>query len=154
MISSIQRDLSSVRARNLFAAAFVVLLASCSPTESARLVGTWNIENAQSVSKKVGSEASDAASELESATPEQMTVEFSRGGRLATKTQMGSIDSAKSGSWKFLSYDEDAGKMQIECSLLGQTTQHEVEFVDTKTIKWIPPNMAGTTRRLKFVRGN
>lgn len=81
-----------------------------------------------------------------------MTVRFFRSGVLETQTKMGSIDSKKNGTWEFVSLDEPGGIMKLKCVLAGQATEHEIEFIDSSKIKWIPPNMAGTTRQLTFER--
>ena len=125
---------------------FLIMLAGCSSGDAGKIMGTWEISNADSISERVGPEG-DLQSESE------MIVQFVRGGQLITRTKIGSIDSEKTGTWTFQSYDPSTSQMKIECSLQGQTTQHEIEFVNEDSIKWIPPNMAGTTKRLVFVRG-
>ena len=119
------------------------------PREAGIIVGSWEIENAQSISKSV---SGDSESDNEKPAPAKMSIEFSSGGKLTTRTQMGSIDSEKVGRWDFQSYDAEMGVMKVKCNLDGQATEHEIEFVDADTIRWVPPNMAGTTRQIRFVR--
>lgn len=119
------------------------------PREAGKIVGSWQIINAQSVNKAVaGESAADEAEPNEA----KMSIEFSSNGKLTTQTQMGSIDSQKVGRWNFQSFNTATKTMNIECILGGQTTEHKIEFVDSDTIQWIPPNMAGTNKRLQFVR--
>ncbi len=81
-----------------------------------------------------------------------MSVQFEKSGVLRTETKIASIASTKQGTWKLIGYDSVTAIMQVECTLATQTTVHEIEFEDADTIRWIPPNLAGTTQNLKFVR--
>lgn len=83
-----------------------------------------------------------------------MRIEFRRNGRLQTLTRMGKITpNPKQGTWKLISGDiASDGKITIECNLLGQTTEHEIRFIDEDTIEMVPPNMAGTHQKLRFLR--
>ena len=126
----------------------VVLLAGCSPTETDKIAGKWVIQDVGAISKKVGGEDEPSAGEA------KMSVRFERSGRLTTTTAIGEIDSTKNGSWKVLIYDPEQSAITVECMLQGQTTEHEIEFKDDQTIMWVPPNMAGTTKKLRFVRSS
>ncbi len=119
----------------------ICLLAGCSDSIHSPLVGTWQIATAEFVSQDV---AADDTSES------NMTVEFLATGKLITKTQMGKIDSLKEGTWKVRRADDS--EIELQCTLQMQTTQHVVRWVDKDTIRWVPPNMAGTTSKLTFQR--
>lgn len=125
------------------------LLAGCSRVteEESKLIGQWQIANAESVSGRVGSEDDIAASA-------RMSVEFQSGGQFITQTKMGSIDSIKEGTWKVISYDSANAVLTIECDLQMQQTQCEIKFVKPDEIDWIPPNMAGTTQEIRFRKSN
>ena len=123
------------------------LLAGCSgPTpEERQLIGLWKIADVESVADRVSGDDEIGAEA-------KMSVEFQTGGRLITRTKMGSIDSTKNGTWHFVRFDPASKKMMIECNLQTQVTKCEVEFAGPDQIKWIPPNMAGTSKRISFER--
>ena len=123
------------------------LLAGCSNVtpEEKQLVGLWEIADAESVADRV---SFDDQSDSDS----KMTVEFQSSNRIITKTKMGSIDSTKNGTWKVVSFDASTKKMVIECNLQGQVDQCEIEFTSPGKIKWVPPNMAGTSKLIAFER--
>ena len=76
-----------------------------------RLVGKWQIAKPDSIGRKVsGQSEKDPSSQ-------SMTIEFSGTGKLTTTTQMGKINSVKSGSWKVLSSGSDSSKIEIQCRL-------------------------------------
>lgn len=122
-------------------------LAGCSDADRLRLVGQWEIDQIEEISDRV---SSDDATSVEAAT--KMSVHFFRSGKLKTETMIGTINSTKNGTWEFQDYQQDQGIMRIECDLAGQNTQHEIEFQDTDTIFWIPPNLAGTRQKIRFLR--
>ncbi len=123
--------------------ALLVAVGGCGDPNRKLLVGLWQIKNQDKVERRITDDFQDDS---------RLTIEFRGGGKLLTVTRMGNIDTEKAGTWKMLSFDDENSKMQIECKLFDQTTEHEVEFLDEKTIKMIPPNMAGTTMKLKFER--
>ncbi len=124
------------------------LLSGCQQAVNSRLVGTWKMDNAETLAKKVDSEADSTDQD---AQPPQMTLHFKSNGALETVTQLGKIDSLKTGSWKLR--EKDAGdKTKIECSIDGLTSQHEIRWVDRSTIRLAPPNMSGQKMIMKFVR--
>jgi len=125
------------------------LLSGCQHAVNSRLVGTWEMDKAETLAKKVTSE-SDATAQA--AEPPRMALHFKSSGVLETVTQIGKIDSLKTGSWKLLRQDSD-DKTTIECSIGGLTSQHEIRWVDDSTIRLAPPNMSGQKMILKFVRG-
>ena len=123
-------------------------LAGCGDRIDQRLVGKWQITKPDSINRKV-------SGEQETQQPEQpnMTIEFSSSGKLVTTTQMGKIDSVKTGSWKVLESAKDSNRIKIQCQLGMQTTEHEVE-IEGDAIRWIPPNLAGTKQKILFDRAN
>ena len=139
---------SDLRGRMLCASALlaVFLLAGCHSPDRAKIVGQWKIAEASKLSQKIGG-AEDSDSD-----DSKMTIHFDRSGKLRTDTSMGNIKSTKQGTWRFLGYDEPKGQMQIECTLGMQTTEHDIEFQNDDTIVWIPPNLAGTSQKVRFIR--
>lgn len=123
-----------------------VLLAGCTNRTDKRLVGTWQIADAESISQRVGAD--------EHSDPPNMTIDFASSGLLTTSTKMGSIDSSKQGTWKITDSEESKNLLTIQCVLQTQTTEHEIQFLSDDLIEWIPPNMAGTTRKIRFERNN
>lgn len=115
-----------------------------------RIVGDWELAVADRLVDQVNAGSADqAASEDE---PPKMVIHFYRSGSLKTQTNMGTVQSVKQGSWKFLSYDGQSGNAKIECRLMDETTEFDVVVVDENTIRLVPPNMAGLTRKMKFIR--
>lgn len=121
----------------------LISLAGCSRVteEQSKLIGNWQIADAETVSERVSSEDASTA---------KMTIEFQSGGKFVTNTKMGSIDSTKQGTWEVVSFDAANNVMTIQCELLSQKTQCEIHFLKPNEIEWIPPNMAGTTQKIKF----
>lgn len=135
--------------RNLLALlAIATLLSGCQQAVNSRLVGTWEIDKAETLAQKVTSEA-DATDQ--GGEPPRMSLHFKSSGVLETVTHLGKIDSVKTGSWKLLQEDS-SDKTAIECSIGGLISQHEVRWVDDSTIRLAPPNMSGQKMILKFVR--
>ena len=81
-----------------------------------------------------------------------MSLQFRSNGGLATVTNMGNINSEKTGSWEFLSFDEENQTMKIKCTLNLQETEHEIQFLSDSKIQLAPPNMAGLNQKLEFQR--
>ena len=106
------------------------------------------MDKAETLAKKVTSEADATDQDGE---PPRMSLHFQNTGVLETVTQLGKINSVKSGSWKLL-HEDSSEKTTIECSIGGLTSEHEVRWVDDSTIRLAPPNMSGQKMILKFVR--
>ncbi len=132
-----------------------ILIAGCSDPQAKRLHGEWGIASANHLSKRLGQSAeenSETESPEERETP-RMRLYFQSSGKLRTITEIGKVAPIpKEGRWRLLSFDESSQRMQIECTLGQQTTEHEVRFVDPDTIELVPPNMAGTEVKVKFER--
>jgi len=77
---------------------------------------------------------------------------FLKNGNLETATSLPSIQTQKAGRWRMLSYDESNRIAMIECDLMQQRTEHKVEFLDSNTIRLIPPNLAGLKISMEFKR--
>ena len=135
------------RAAMLLQVLMLVMLAGCTNSDRARIVGKWQIDQIENVSEKVSFDDGNTAS-----MSQKMTIEFVESGRLRTETRIGSIDSIKEGTWTFLDYENESGLMRVECTLGMQKTEHEIRFEDAETIEWIPPNLAGTSQKVRFVR--
>ncbi len=146
----------------MLACAFAV---GCGDASRSKLVGNWNIEQAERVLDRVN-QSPDSSSQQGSAQREnspqndstitpKMQIQFLGNGSLTTITQMGSIEpTPKQGSWQMVSFDETSNTMTVNCGLGLQTSEHEIEFVDENTIKLVPPNMAGLSMKIRFTRQN
>ena len=131
------------------------LLAGCSDPQRSRLVGSWQLQKPEQISKRfANSDAPSADNSSESSFDNRMLIEFRRNGTLRTVTRIGNIDREKTGTWELLQFDEPDNRAMIRCEINSQTTEHEVEWLDSGALKMVPPNMAGTTTRLTFVRAN
>jgi hypothetical protein len=133
------------------------MLAGCGNANRGKIVGTWEIDRADSVLSRIDRSSVDAgendsAQDSHDGAAPKMVLTFSRSGKLATATNMGAVVQEKQGTWKMTSFDEQSSLMQVDCVLQGQNSTHEIEFLDQETIKLIPPNMAGTKLKLKFKR--
>lgn len=126
--------------------AICLTLAGCGNKIDQRLVGKWQISKPDSINKKVAGDQTD-----EPSGQPNMTIEFSSSGKLTTTTQMGKIDSVKTGNWQVLNSQEDSKRIEIRCQLGMQTTEHDVDF-EGDSIRWIPPNLAGTKQKIRFDR--
>jgi hypothetical protein len=81
-----------------------------------------------------------------------MTVEVHRSGNLRTTTKLGYIQATKEGTWQFQSYDPLQKSLRVKCTSPNQTTEHDVDFEDSQTNRWISPNLAGTSKKIRFHR--
>lgn len=116
----------------------------------AKLIGTWKIEHAERLTKRVNQDELDdlPAEDI----GERMVLAFYASGSLKTKTRIGQVNREKNGSWKLINFDEEDSVMKINCDLMGQQTEHEVRFIEDDLIRFVPPNMAGTKSKLTFRR--
>lgn len=143
------------------AALAVVLLISGCGTDQDRFVGTWTstilpdrlLANEASPLDIARSERpSDVGGEPKPAIGGDYSIQlrFYRTGQLDTVTKLPMIQTHKTGQWRLLSFDEASRKATIECELMQQRTQHQVEFIDSRTIRLVPPNLAGLKLTLEF----
>ena len=137
----------------------LLALAGCdSDPDRSRIVGDWKIAGADRLMGKVNTaplnsaDPEDPNADPTEAGPPRMLIQFYYSGALATETNMGSVTTQKKGSWKFLSYDVGSRTAKIQCKLVDDTTDFDVIVVDENTLRLVPPNMAGLTKKLKFVR--
>ncbi|MFT7629192.1 MAG: hypothetical protein ACI87E_000189 [Mariniblastus sp.] len=135
------------------------IFTGCGESNRAKIVGTWKIDQADTLTRRMDrSSGSDDALESQAESEEddsaKMLIQFLGSGELRTATNIGNMNVAKEGQWIFNSFDESANCMQVSCTLKGETTNHEIEFLDESSIKLIPPNMAGTKMKLKFKKQN
>jgi hypothetical protein len=138
----------------LAAIAFVLGIGGCD-TSRGRFIGTWS--SAMLPDRLLADEASplDLAGNkpvAEQAPDYSIRLQFYRNGRLDTVTDLPNIQTQKSGQWRLLTFDEASQRATIECELMQQRTQHQVEFVDSNTMRLVPPNMAGLKLTLTFKR--
>lgn len=132
-----------------------LLVTGCGDPQRAKLVGTWEIAQADSLMRRLDESDTDmGADDPEAmATSPKMQLQFFRNGRLKTSTAMGTVTpNPKQGSWEMVSFDEASGRMKVKCQIGMQETEHEIEFIDTDSIKLVPPNMAGLSMKLRFQR--
>ena len=129
----------------LLAIVALLLCLGCGNPDRRKLVGTWQLKHSDEIEERIA--------ELNDELPaSRMSLQFKSNGRLSTVTKMGTIDSNKNGSWEFLSFDESTQTMKIKCTLVGQDTEHEVQFLSESKIKLAPPNLAGLNKKLEFQR--
>ncbi len=148
---------SSHRIRKLPLAAIGVvacIFIGCGDANRGKIIGTWQIQRADSVLKRIDSEKHGAATQAhaDETNPPKMLLTFERSGALKTTTRMGAVDQAKEGTWTFDSFDMASNKLHMTCLLQNQESQHVVHFIDQDTIKLVPPNMAGTKLKIEFTR--
>ena len=120
-----------------------VLLAGCGDANRSLIVGSWEISQPDEVAERVSS--------TDEAWAPSMSLEFQNSGAFKSTTKMGRIDRQKTGTWKWLSFNEKTETAKIETSIEGDVNQFEVEFQDGM-IRLVPPNMAGTDVQVEFVR--
>ena len=133
-----------------------LLVSGCGNPQRAKLVGTWEIAQADSLMRRLDETDDDdsGANGAEAmSTGPKMQLQFFRNGELTTTTEMGAVSSnPKQGRWEMVSFDEASRQMKVKCQIGMQETEHEIEFIDVDTIKLVPPNMAGLSLKLRFQR--
>ena len=139
----------------LIGMALVSLFGSgCSQTDrvSQALVGNWELTDSTKIAEKINQNTPSKNDDADSESTSKMNLIFRSNGALETNTMMGDIKRTKSGTWK-LNLSEQNGKLlSVECQLNQQITIHEIEFVNSDTIRLTPPNLAGLTTKLTFRR--
>ena len=151
-LGTVERKNADRRLLGVFALLVMSLfLVGCGDANRSRIVGSWKVATAERLMKQVNAVDAPSAAGSEGQLP-RMQVHFYYSGRLSTETNMGSVATKKYGSWEFLSYDADTKTAKIECFLLDETTQFDVLVEDEKTIRLVPPNMAGLKQKMKFIR--
>lgn len=135
----------------------VLLLAGCLGPHQSKIVGRWQLEDPDRISRRIGGDAppiSDIEQEPRSDAGNRMLVEFRRGGGLRTVTQMGQIDREKTGTWQWVAFDEANNTATLRCTIQGETTELEIDVLEGGNLRMVPPNMAGTRRKLEFRRAD
>lgn len=145
-----------VRASGLMLALLAVTV-GCGDADRARIVGRWEISSDDRVLERIDNATTpeDGSVDIEDSAaplPPRMVVQFAQYGALETQTRISNSISEKNGTWSFVSFDPAARTAVVECELMGQTTEHELIFDGDNIVRMVPPNMAGTTKKLKFVR--
>lgn len=141
----------SIAVRFLLSLALIAMLSGCQDPIRAKITGTWNIEQADKVTRRVNQEERGDETEIED-IGERMVLTFYASGALLTKTKIGQLQSEKKGWWKLVQFDEKDSKMTLQCELAGQKTEHEVRFIEDDLIRLVPPNMAGVPTKINFRR--
>ncbi len=140
----------------LIAGLIACMLTGCGDPIRAKIVGTWTIEQADNVMSRISRPDSEAVDSPigngRDSPPPKMLISFLKSGRLETSTHMGEVNQEKQGQWKLISFNETTNAMRLLCDIQDQETEHEIEFLDPDTIKLVPPNMAGTTMKIRFKR--
>jgi hypothetical protein len=134
----------------IFGLCLLMIVGCTGDPDRYRIVGDWELAVAGKLVDQVN--AGDVDQSDAEDTPPKMVIYFYRSGSLKTQTNMGTVQSEKRGSWKFISYDDQSKKAKIECRMMDETTEFDVVVEDENTIRLVPPNMAGLTRKMKFVR--
>ena len=117
----------------------------------AKLIGTWGIEHGDKLTSRVNQDRENT-DEMQEDLSERMVLSFHASGSLQTKTRIGDVNREKNGSWKVVDFDDKESVMKISCELMDQQTEHEVRFIEEGLIRLVPPNMAGTTSKVRFRR--
>lgn len=137
--------------------ALLAVTTGCGDPDRARVVGRWEISSDDKVLDRIDNATplEDGSVDIEDSVaplPPRMVVQFAHFGALETKTRISNSISEKNGTWSFVSFDPTKKTAVVQCELMGQKTEHELVFDGDNTVRMVPPNMAGTTRKLKFVR--
>lgn len=134
----------------------IACIAGCTDPQATRLVGRWVLEKPDRVMDRIGSDAPDSGPETDSiddsnSTP-RMAITFFSDSTFQTQTAMGNVNREKNGAWQVISLDEVGHKMTIRCTIGSDETDHSIELINGSTIRLVPPNMAGLTMKMRFVR--
>jgi hypothetical protein len=133
----------------------VALVASGCGSPGSQLVGDWSsqIQSNERLANEISPLDSPSGDPDDGEGSDySIRLKFYRSGQLDTVTQLANIQTRKSGRWQLVNFDEATQTATIECELMQQRTQHQVEFVDKHTIRLVPPNMAGLNLKLVFIR--
>ncbi|MFK7769100.1 MAG: hypothetical protein AB8B55_17890 [Mariniblastus sp.] len=141
----------TLQLRILLASLIACTFFGCGNPNRAKIVGTWEIDQADRVMDRINEEDLSDQDELENDSPKMM-IRFLSNGQLKTVTNMGTIKQQKIGTWNLVSANEAANELIVSCEIQSQKSEHEINIIDGNTIKLVPPNMAGTTTKLKFKR--
>ena len=156
--------------RNLLLIVLLVLpaLLGCKARERQRLVGEWRSQQVEDIVGQVADKAQidewintdklkQAAGEFSDklglgASVGSLKIIFHQNGKLETITDLPGINTNKQGTWDWISFDPKTRIAKIKCVLNGQETEHDVAFDSRKEIELIPPNLAGLSGKVKFVK--
>jgi hypothetical protein len=127
------------------------MLSGCQDPIRSKIIGTWKIEHADKVSRRVNQDSQDDQFDS-SDSGERMKLTFSWTGSLQTQTMIGQMQSQKKGSWELTEFDEQKSIMTVQCDLAGQQTEHKIKFIEDDLIRLVPPNMAGLKTKINFRR--
>lgn len=141
----------AIAIRFMLSMGLIAVISGCQDPIRAKITGTWNIEQADKVSRRVNQEGQGDLIPAQDIS-ERMVLTFYRSGALLTQTKIGQMQSEKKGWWKLVQFDEKDSKMLLECELAGQNTEHEVKFIEEDLIRLVPPNMAGVSTKINFRR--
>ena len=143
---------TSLLMRYLLASIVACTFLGCGNPNRGKIIGTWEIDQADTVMNRINEQDDPPAKATPETQPPKMLIRFLSSGALETVTNMGAIQQQKNGTWNLVSYDEATKQAIVSCEIQSQESEHEITLIDDKTIKLVPPNMAGTTTKLKFRR--
>jgi len=139
-----------------FALLIFACTSGCSDPKAAPLVGRWELEKPAKVMDRIGGDVALSVQETDSiddsTSVPRMVITFYSNGQFQTVTAMGNVNREKNGSWEAISLDEAAHKMTIRCTIGSDKTDHSIDLIDGSTIRMVPPNMAGLTMKMRFIK--
>jgi hypothetical protein len=148
--------MSRIRSLVLLAGIGACIFVGCNDPNRAKIVGTWTIQQADTVMSRVNAEeespSSDTAQISDAGESSKMQLVFRQNGVVETQTKMGQLDQTKKGNWKLVSFDDSSKTMTITTKLMDQETETAIKFLEEDLIRLVPPNMAGLKMKLKFKR--
>ncbi len=132
-----------------------LLVAGCGVAPQYNLVGEWHYTGRmtpfETKADARGTDSLENHVEWDPGDDESgIRLTFGRWGKLITRTDQGPVHTEKIGSWTWLHFDPARQVGVIQCRLLGQKTDHRVEFLGPDRIRLNPPNLAGLDQELDF----
>ena len=127
----------------------MALLSGCWPSVNSRVNGDWKMAQPEIIAKRMANQKQPSVEEAP--TKLMMTLSFKSSGVIETVTQLGKINSRKTGTWKLLK-KETAKQSVIECSIKGVVSQHKIYWIDESTMRMAAPNMSGQSMIVNFIR--
>ncbi|HMP80374.1 MAG TPA: hypothetical protein PKD54_13045 [Pirellulaceae bacterium] len=128
----------------------------CQPSDARKLAGVWELAELASLAERVNQSDSlpddDLGGEAPAFAGNTMIVHFIAGGTLTTRTQLGSIERDKTGTWSVLANQTQEQPTRVAFSLAGESGELAIEWIDNDTIKMVPPNLLGLSMKLTFRR--
>jgi hypothetical protein len=141
--------------------AVIALASGCQPNAEQRatkqLRGEWILASPDNLAERMNRDAKEKpVPDRFSGAAMGLVVDFRRGGRLRTQTEVLGETVQKVGTWKVVSTDPNAAELktaEIEFTLgQDEPDRIRVTFLNKQNIRMVPPNIAVLEKEYEFTR--